>query len=382
MELELTDDQEVFAQTTAKFLDVEANPTELRALRHDPTGFSSAYWRQGAELGWTSLLVSEEDGGGSISGSGVADLALVSHQFGRYAAPGPLLPTNVVAAALSRRGSPEQKAAVLPGLLSGETVGAWCWAEPPPDDRLGTVTMTASVTDDGYVLNGRKGPVEAGAQADHLLVVAHVDHSPVQLLVPAGTPGVTLVAAQGLDLTRRYAEIHFEDVRVPRGALLGDTSSVIEDIERQLQLANLMQLHEMVGAMEKAFEITMEWMFNRYSFGRPLASYQELKHRAADMKAWIEVGHGIADAATLHVQGRGDRAGEYTSAGKAYLGVYGIDVLQDCVQIHGGIGITFDHDMHLYLRRVVVDSLLFGTVSDHRQRLTTLLEKNEEDARA
>ncbi len=139
----------------------------------------------------------------------------------------------------------------------------------------------------------------------------------------------------------------------------------------------MIQLHEMVGAMEKAFEITMEWMFNRYSFGRPLASYQELKHRCADMKAWIEVGHGVADAAGRHVQDESDRAGEYTSAGKAYLATYGVDVLQDCVQMHGGIGVTFDHDMHLYLRRVVVDSLVFGTVSDHRQRLTTLLEQKE-----
>ena len=104
MELDLTADQEFFAQTTAKFLDDEASPTDLRALRHDPAGFLPAYWRQGAELGWTSLLVSEEDGGGSISGRGVADLALISHEFGRYAAPGPLLPTNVVAAALSHSG--------------------------------------------------------------------------------------------------------------------------------------------------------------------------------------------------------------------------------------------------------------------------------------
>ena len=105
MELVLTADQEFFADTTAKFLDDKASPTDLRDLRHDPAGFSPAYWRQGAELGWTSLLVSEEDGGGSISGGGVNDLALVAHQFGRYAAPGPLLATNLVAAALSRRGT-------------------------------------------------------------------------------------------------------------------------------------------------------------------------------------------------------------------------------------------------------------------------------------
>ena len=225
MELVLTPDQEFFAETTAKFLEDKASPTDLRALRHDPAGFSPAYWRQGAELGWTSLLVSEEDGGGSISGGGVNDLALVAHEFGRYAAPGPLLATNLVAAALSRRGSPEQKADVLPGLLSGETIATWCWAEPPPNDRLAQVAVTASATDDGYVLNGRKGPVEAGAQADHLLVVANGDEGPVQLLVPAATAGVTVVAADGLDLTRRYAEIHFDDVRVSRSALVGDAST-------------------------------------------------------------------------------------------------------------------------------------------------------------
>ena len=188
------------------------------------------------------------------------------------------------------------------------------------------MTLTASVTDDGYVLHGRKGPVEAGAQAEHLLVVGQHRRRSGAALVPAATAGVTVIPTEGLDLTRRYAEIHFDDVRVPRAAVVGDPSTAADAVERQLQLANVIQLHEMVGAMEKAFEITMEWMFNRYSFGRPLASYQELKHRCADMKAWIEVGHGIADAATRHVQDESDRAGEYTSAGKAYLGVYGVDV--------------------------------------------------------
>jgi alkylation response protein AidB-like acyl-CoA dehydrogenase len=380
MQLDLTEDQEFFADTTAKFLDDKANPTELRALRHDPAGFAPAYWQQGAELGWTSLLVSEEDGGGSISGRGLDDLSLVAHQFGRYAAPGPLLATNVVAAAVSQRGSREQKDELLPGLLSGESIATWCWTEPPPADRLGQVTLTATTTDDGYALNGRKGPVDAGAQADHFLVVANGDAGPVQLLVPATTAGVSVVPAESLDLTRRFAEVGFEDARVPRTSLVGDASTTAGDLERQLQLANVIQLHEMVGAMERAFEITLDWAFNRYSFGRPLASYQELKHRFADMKAWIEVGHAAADAATRHVQDTDERAGEYTSAGKSYLGVYGINVLQDCVQIHGGIGVTYDHDMHLYLRRVVLDSLLYGTISDHRRRIAALLEQPE-DAR-
>src|SRR5271156_2858815 len=117
MELELTPDQEFFADTTRKYLEDKATPTDLRAFRHDATGYSPAYWTQGAELGWTSLLVSEEDGGGSISGRPLSDLALVAFEFGRHAAPGPLISSNVVAAALSRQGSATQRTETLPGLL-------------------------------------------------------------------------------------------------------------------------------------------------------------------------------------------------------------------------------------------------------------------------
>jgi alkylation response protein AidB-like acyl-CoA dehydrogenase len=375
MELELTADQEFFTDTTRKFLHDKATPTDLRALRHDPIGYSPDYWRQGAELGWTSLLISEEDGGGSISGRGLADLSLVAYEFGASAAPGPLLATNVVAAAISRRGSTAQKAEVLAGILSGETVATWCLTEPAPAGRLDDIALTASAGSGGYVLNGRKMPVEAGGDADYFLVVARTGQDLVQLLVPRDTPGVTVVPAESLDLTRRFAEVRFEDALVPPTAVLGDPASASADIEHQLQLANVLQLAEMVGSMNRAFDITTDWAFNRYSFGRPLASYQELKHRFADMKAWLEAGHAIADAAARHVQDESTAASEYTSAGKAYMGVYGVELVQDCVQMHGGIGVTFDHDMHLYLRRVVIDSITYGTVADHRQRVTSILEK-------
>jgi alkylation response protein AidB-like acyl-CoA dehydrogenase len=375
MELELTADQEFFSETTQKFLHDKATPADLRALRHDPVGYSDGYWRQGAELGWTSLLVSEDDGGGSISGQGLADLCLVAYQFGSNAAPGPLLATNVVAAALSLCGTAEQKAEVLGGILSGETVATWCLTEPPPGGRLHEIMLTASPRDGGYVLNGSKMPVEAGGQADYYLVAARSQEGLIQLLVPRATPGVTVIPAESLDLTRRFAEVRFENALVPGSAVLGDPAGTGTDIERQLQVANVIQLAEMVGAMNRAFDITMEWAFNRYSFGRPLASYQELKHRFADMKAWLEAGHAIADAAARHVQDGSSAAAEYTGAGKAYLGEYGVELVQDCVQMHGGIGVTFDHDMHLYLRRVVIDSITYGTVADHRQRVTSILEK-------
>jgi len=131
-----------------------------------------------------------------------------------------------------------------------------------------------------------------------------------------------------------------------------------------------------VGAMQAAFDMTVEWSFDRYSFGRPLASYQALKHRFANMKAWLEAGHAIADRAALAVGDGEPIAAEMASAAKAFIGQYGTDLVQDCVQMHGGIGLTYDHDLHLFLRRVTLDRTLFGTPTDHKLRLADLAEKD------
>jgi len=163
MGLELTPDQEFFAATTHRFLEDRAGVGVLRALRDDERGFDEAYWRQGCELGWTSLLVAEADGGGSISGRGVEDLALVAFEFGRHASPGPLVAANVVAAALSRSGTDEHKAELLPRIVAGEVVAGWAIAEPPPNDRLGHVALEAAPSGDAWSLTGRKVAVEAGA---------------------------------------------------------------------------------------------------------------------------------------------------------------------------------------------------------------------------
>ena len=130
--------------------------------------------------------------------------------------------------------------------------------------------------------------------------------------------------------------------------------------------------------MQAAFDMTVAWAFDRYSFGRPLASYQELKHRFADMLTWLEAGHAISDAATQAVATQAADAPELVSAAKAFIGEFGGELIQDCVQIHGGIGVTFDHDIHLYLRRHTVNRALYGTASEHRQRLADLVQWPEE----
>jgi alkylation response protein AidB-like acyl-CoA dehydrogenase len=374
VQLDISSDQEFFQETTRRFIGTECPIPAVRALRHDPVGYDPGYWRQGAELGWTSLLVSEDDGGGSISGRGLVDLTLVAHEFGRHASPGPLGPTNIVASAISRSGTAEQKATWLPGLVSGEVIGAWAHPEPAPNAALGTVTVEAASRDGGYVLRGVKAPVEAGAQAQVLLVSARTDDGGItQFVLAADTPGVAIEPMTGLDLSRRYGRVVFDGAAVPASAVLGPVGSADADLERQLQEALVVQLAETVGAMDLAFETTVEWAFNRYSFGRPLASYQELKHRFADMKTWLEASHGIAAKAAEAVQDE-ISAGEYVSVAKSYIGWYGPELAQDCVQIHGGIGVTYDHDLHLFLRRITVNRAQLGTPSEHRLRLASILE--------
>jgi alkylation response protein AidB-like acyl-CoA dehydrogenase len=183
---------------------------------------------------------------------------------------------------------------------------------------------------------------------------------------------------KSLDLTRRFGHVSLHDVQLPAAALLGDDGGADADVEWQLQLAVSLQLAEMVGCMDRALELTLDWLFNRYSFGRPLASYQELKHRFVDMRAWLEAGTAIADATAKQVQDETDLAGEYASAGKSYLGQFGPEALQDCIQMFGGIGVTFEHDLHIFLRRLVVDAETYGSAADHRERLTTILERREQ----
>ena len=363
MQLELSEDQAFFQQTTRKFLTAECPIATVRSLEDDPAGFTAEYWQQGAALGWTSMLVPEADGGGCLSEHGLLDLVLVAEEMGRQVSPGPLLPVNVVAAGLARSGSVEQRAAVLPGLLAGEEVAAWC----------GPTTIDAVAQGDGFVLNGEVAPVEAGAQAAYLLVAARTGDGLSQLLVPADAAGLTITPMGSIDLVRRFAEVRFDGVAVPATSVVGTAGTAADDIEHQLQLAVVLQCAESVGAVDRMFELTLEYLGDRYSFGRPLSSYQALKHRVADDKMWLEACHATATAAAEAVATGAPDADELVSAAKAWIGPHATEVIQDCVQLHGGIGVTWEHDLHLYLRRATLHRLTYGTPEEHAERVAAHL---------
>jgi len=366
------EDRAFFRDTTRKFLESEVPLAKVRELADDPDGFERAWWKRGAELGWMSMLVPEALGGGSLGG-GLADLAIVAQEMGRLVSPGVLLPANVVAAAVAERGTDAQQTSLLPDLVAGDRVATWALAEPEGAWRPGDVRLAASRRGDGFVLDGVKGPVEAAGQADVMLVVARSPEGLCQLLVPADAAGLTRTPMQGLDLVRRFAEVRFDGVCVPGTALVGEWGRAEADVRRGLEIALTLQCAETVGAVDRVFETTLAYMFDRFSFGRPLASYQALKHRFADMKMWLEACHAVTDAAALAVARDAAGAAELTSAAKAYVGDQSLVILQECVQMHGGMGVTWEHDAHLYLRRASQNRALLGTPSEHREEIARLV---------
>jgi alkylation response protein AidB-like acyl-CoA dehydrogenase len=356
VDLELSEDQRVFLATTRKFLAAESPVSWVRTLEDDPAGFPREWWCRGAALGWTSLLVPEADGGGSVGDHGLMDLVMVAEEMGRCVSPGPLVPVNVVAAAIAAGGTAAQKEDVLPGLLDGTEIGAW----------TGPGFIEAEPEGHGFRLSGVASPVEAGAQACRLLVSARGPDGPVLALVSPRDPGVTVSPLGGLDLVRRFAEVHFDGVPVPATAL------VAGDPDALARLACVVQCAETVGVMDRVFEMTLDWLADRWSFGRPLASYQALKHRVADDKLWLEASHAAGAAAAQAVATGADGAPELVSAAKAWIGRHATDLVQDCIQLHGGIGVTWDHDLHLYLRRATVNRLTYGTPEEHAERIAAL----------
>jgi alkylation response protein AidB-like acyl-CoA dehydrogenase len=359
----------LFVSTTEAFLQKEAPLGKVRELHAASVPFDPAWWRRAAELGWTGLLVPEELGGGSVSGDGVADLAMVAELIGKTVAPGPLYPVSTVLAGLVDCTERPTHIATIESLISGETVASWAVYEPGRGWAPTESSVTATPSDSGYRIEGVKDRVEAAAQSDLLLVVARFDGEVGQFLVPTNAPGVRVEPQQSVDMVKQYARVHFDGVVVDRSMVVGGGGKTVALIDRQSQIAQVLQCAEAVGILQTVFDFTVEWALDRHTFGRPLASYQALKHRFADMKMWLEACRATTAAAVADVAARSPQAGLSASIAKSYVGEKAGEIVQDCVQMHGGIGVTWEHDLHLYLRRVALYRSMFGTPEEHNLRV-------------
>jgi alkylation response protein AidB-like acyl-CoA dehydrogenase len=374
VDVDLTSDQELLVETTSRFIESTCPLSEVRALSNGDRDAGPDYRRQAADLGWFAFLVPEAHGGGSVSGNGVLDAALVATARGAQLQPGAFVGTNVVAFALAASADSVDgdgdHAKALARLVSGDDAAAWAAAGPAGEWDAGA-GVEAVPQGGGYTLTGTKTFVQDADTVDWLLVTAG-SPGPVQFLVAADTPAVSVVRRDSLDLTRRFADVHFDGVELPASAVVGASGDAAALIDRELQIACVLTVAESVGAMDKIFRLALDYAKSRIAFGRPIGSFQAVKHLLADTSLEVEMCKAIALAAARAVgTGRTDGA-SVASMAKAFVGDCGIDVAQNCFQVFGGIGYTWEHDQHLFLRRLTTDAALYGEPGWHRERTCRL----------
>ena len=370
IELPLSPDQEMLHSTSARFAETEWPVESVRAgVGEDRAEELESYTRQAAELGWSALLVPEEFGGTAVSGSGLSDAVVVAIERGRTWQPGPFISTNVVADALTRGVCGDELRKVALEFTDGNSLACWTLTDPMVDAMPG-LGVRWEPDGDGYVLNGVARIVEHAELASWVLVAANNERGELHFLLPLSTTGVTLTPLESIDVTRRYQRMSFDKVRISGSALVGEPENGLGLAERGLQVAAVLSVADMVGAMTADFAMAVEYAKNRIAFGRPIGSFQSIKHLLAETSLLVEESKAILSAA-VRADGTND-ASKLASIAKAFVSDSAIDVGQNCFQVFGGIAFTWEHNHHLFMRRMTMEAALYGDSTWHRERLCTL----------
>ena len=383
---EATQEQRLMADSAIRVMEAEYPLTAVRELAERPEPGDEKLWRELGGLGCFRLLAAEEHGGGTLSGNGVADAAIIAAERGARLQPGPFTGTQVVAAALSHGGSTPLHEDVLQALLSGDAAATWA------TDGLftsGTGAGLAVQEDSGdLTVSGVLGPVQDADECDWILVTTRAGGSTRQFLLERAAGGLTLQRADGLDLTRRYFTLVLEGARIPAAAVLGDTvpgdqggGTALADW--QLAIAAVLSAAESVGAMDANFALALAYSKTRTAFGRPIGSFQGLKHLLARTSLALEMAKalvaGAAEALGSSGAPRSDAADGLVlaSMARALVSENAVELTHNCFQVFGGIGFTWEHDQHLYMRRLASEAYLFGSPSWHRRRIWELSARTE-----
>ncbi|MFD3309517.1 acyl-CoA dehydrogenase family protein [Streptomyces sp. NPDC058694] len=367
MDFELSEEQGMLRVASRDLLSDRAPIEHVRAWMERDEDVDPEVWRLTADLGWPGLGLPEEYGG---SGQGLVELALVAEELGRALGRGPFTPTALVGRAVANAGSPKLRSEVLPVLATGSSWATWAFAEPRAPWSLDGVRVTARPDADAFVLDGVKTAVQDAGGTRWLLVTARQDDVPASFLVDRDAPGVTVRRQRVLDPTRAFHEVRLDGVRVPHDRRLTGGPT---EIQRLLDEASVLRCADALGVMRRMLELTVEHTTTRVQFGQPIGTFQAVKHASADMALLV---HG-ADAATAYAamaaDAGADDAARAACAAASYVAAGAGEVAGRALQLHGGIGFTWEHDLHLYLRRARADSVLYGDAAVHRDRLCTLL---------
>jgi len=371
----LSEEQEALQTAARDFLARECPPALVRETAKAPDGVPRALYAKMAELGWMGLAVPEKDGG---LGLGTLDLALVLEELGRVAAPGPFLGTQLVIAALLRAGSSAQKKQWLPRLIAGESLGALAYLEASDRHDAAGITLAAKKKGrSGWQLKGSKLFVQGVPGADLLLVAARSKAGAgprgISLfLVEANAPGIRVRPAETIDLSRRVGEVELRDAAVDASALVGREGEGWPLLARLLDLGAIGIAADSLGGASRALDMAVEYSRVRHQFGRPIGSFQAIKHMAAEMVAEVEPARSLVWYAAYAYDHRPREAARAAAIAKARLGDVYSHTVNRSVQIHGGIGFTWEHDLHLWFKRACWNEVAFGDPTFHRERLATI----------
>lgn len=372
----LTDEQQMLREAAQGWVRERAPVSALRALRtvHAASGHDPALYREMAEMGWAGIAVPEADGG---FGFGLAGAGVVAEELGRNLVGSPLLASSVVAAsALVLAGDAAQKAQWLPGIVAGDVVAALAIDEGHRHDPARTA-LTARAEGGEWVLSGTKHAVFEGPAAGLFVLVARVAGQPgdetglALFLCPADSAGLTATAMQQID-SRGAARLDLAEVRLPADALLGEAGDAWPVLAQVLDRGRAVLAAEMLGSAQAAFETTIEYLKTRIQFDQPIGSFQALQHRAAHLIGQIELTRSAVRAALIAMDAGDGEAPRLVSLAKALAGKTLRKVAQEMVQMHGGIGMTDEHDAGLYLKRAQVADMTWGNEAFHRQRYARL----------
>jgi len=370
MDFSFTPDQQLLRQSVRAFLEEKVSTKVVRQLVDDPLGYSEPLWSELATLGWLGLLFPEQYGG---SGLGMVELALVLEEMGRAAFPSPYFPSVVLAgSALNFAGNPAQKEKLLTGIAAGRVKATLAFLDGSLNWGPGGISMKAERRGSGFVLRGVKRFVPWAHVSDVILVAARTSGGTGSegislFLVDRTTPGVSVAPVKGIDLTTRWAEVFFAEAEVPTDALVGPQGRAWPALETTLQRAAVGAAAEMLGAARRCLEMSTEYAKVREQFGQPIGSFQAIKHKCAEMLLEVENTHSAVYYAAWALDANAPDAAVAASVAKSYVGDAARRVCGEAIQVHGGIGFTWEYDLHLYFKRAKALEPLYGDQEHHRE---------------
>ena len=365
MNFAFTEEQDELRSTIRAFLEAKSSEEAVREQMETDTGFDADVWTQMAEqMGLQGLHIPEEYGG---SGFGYVELGIVLEEMGRALLCAPFFSSVVLAAnTLLHSGDEAAKAAHLPGIAAGQTIATLAYTEPSGKWDEAGITMAASGSGDSYTLSGTKSFVIDGAVADLIIVAARTNAGVSLFSVAGDASGLTRTALSTMDQTRRQARLDFDNTPA---TLIGTDGAGWDVLSTVLDLAAVSLAAEQVGGAQFVLEMAVQYAKDRVQFGRPIGSFQAIKHKCADMLLEVESAKSAAYYGLWCAAEMNDELPSVASLAKAYCSEAYFHATAENIQIHGGIGFTWEHPAHLYFKRAKSSELLFGDPTYHREQL-------------